>query len=85
MTDKAFIITQTFNKNSGVWGFDLQVRLGISLVVLPVRADSNPDSSQPAGGWKPIIRDATAALVVIYGYEVDEVIFPDYTSLPVPA
>lgn len=45
---------------------------------------SSPDSSQPPGGWKPLIRDAVAAACADFGSPIDEVLFEDFTSLAVP-
>lgn len=83
--DKAFIAKSTFGKNDGTWGFYVDVVLVMNGNAFSCAALSDPDSSQPPGGWKAMIRDVVAAEALSqFAVAIDEVMFGDYTSLPVP-
>lgn len=83
--DKAFITKIDFGNNDGPWAFYVDVLLIVNTGTMArVAVLSSPSSTHPAGGWKPLVRDAVvAAALDQFDVVVDEVIFPDFSTLSV--
>ena len=83
--DKAFVRVVDWGRNDGPWAVYVDAILGVaSQTIHRIPVLSSPDSSDPVGGWKPLIRDAVAAACSDFGSPIDEVLFEDFTSLSVP-
>jgi hypothetical protein len=84
MDDKAHILTAKLNRNIGVWAIDVTAYLAIGGQVVTATAVPAIDTSQPAGGWRPIIAAAVAqAAFDQQETVVDEVMFMDLTSVSI--
>ena len=78
MDDKAHILTARLKRNTGVWGMEITAFLAILGQVITAEVIPAGDTSQPVGGWRPLIAAAVAqAAIDQQATPIDEVVFKE--------